>query len=265
MISLCTSFDRLWRELCHGRWLRTIAARPRDRRLEQRLWVEVGPSLIRRVKQASCVVPRAAVRFGTMAKTNIGVLLANAGALIFDCDGTLIETAPIYAQAWASGFGLSGKGMSAEWYKARAGLSEHVLMDDFESQHGVVLDREATLAHMRETFLKQLASLREIAVVTGIARQNHGKRPMAVASGGPAAIVKPSLKAAGLASIFDTVVTFDDVGRAKPEPDLFLEAARRLGVTAEQCLVFEDSLQGIEAAKRAGMQFVDIAELDRAA
>lgn len=200
-----------------------------------------------------------------MPKTNIDVLVAKADALIFDCDGTLIETAPIYARAWASGFGLSGKAMSADWYKARAGLSEYVLMDDFEARHGAVLDREATLAQMRETFLKELASLREITVVAEIARRNHGERPMAVASGGPAAIVEPSLKAAGLASIFDTVVTFDDVGRAKPEPDLFLEAARRLGVAPERCLVFEDSLQGIEAAKRAGMDVVDVAELDIAA
>jgi HAD superfamily hydrolase (TIGR01509 family) len=110
-----------------------------------------------------------------------------------------------------------------------------------------------------------LASLREIAVVAEIARRNHGERPMAVASGGPAAIVEPSLKATGLASIFDTVVRFDDVGRAKPEPDLFLEAARRLGVTPERCLVFEDSLQGIEAARRAGMHVADVAELDLAA
>jgi HAD superfamily hydrolase (TIGR01509 family) len=155
--------------------------------------------------------------------------------------------------------------MSADWYQARAGLSEYVLMDDFEAQHRVALDRAATRAQMRETFLKELASLREIAMVAETARRNHGKRPTAVASGGPATIVEPSLKATGLANIFDTVVTFDDVGRAKPEPDLFLEAARRLGVTPERCLAFEDSCQGIEAAKRAGMHVVDVAELDIAA
>jgi len=196
-----------------------------------------------------------------MPTTDIDALLAKAGALIFDCDGTLIETASLYARAWASGFALSGKTMSVDWYNARAGLSEHVLMDAFEAQHLVKLDQEATVTKMRETFLKELALLREIAVVAEIARRNYGKRPMAVASGGPAAIVEPSLKATRLHGLFDIVVTLDDVGRAKPEPDLFLEAARRLGVPPERCLVFEDSLQGIEAARQAGMHVVDVAGL----
>jgi HAD superfamily hydrolase (TIGR01509 family) len=65
---------------------------------------------------------------------------------------------------------------------------------------------------------------------------------MAVASGGPAAIVVPYLRATGLLS-FDVIVTFDDVGRPKAEPDLFIEAARRLSVPPERCLVFEDSSQ----------------------
>jgi len=197
-----------------------------------------------------------------MPTANIDALLAKADALIFDCDGTLIETASLYARAWASGFALSGKNMSADWYQARAGLSEYVLMDAFEEQHGVKLDREATVAKMRETFLNELALLREIVVVAAIARRNHGERPMAVASGGPAAIVEPSLKATGLYGLFDAVVTLDDVGRAKPAPDLFLEAARRLGVPPERCLVFEDSFQGIEAARQARMHVVDVAGLD---
>ena len=199
-----------------------------------------------------------------MSITNTDALLAKVDALIFDCDGTLIETASLYARAWASGFALSDKHMSVDWYTARAGLSEYVLMDAFEAQHGVKLDREATVRKMRETFLKELALLREIAVVAEIARRNHGARPMAVASGGPAAIVEPSLKATGLHGLFDTVVTLDDVGRAKPEPDLFLEAARRLGVPPERCLVFEDSLQGIEAARQAGMHVIDVAGVDKA-
>jgi len=197
----------------------------------------------------------------TIPITDIDALLAKADALIFDCDGTLIETASLYARAWASGFALSGINMSVDWYKARAGLSEYVLMDDFEGRHGVKLDRDATVAKMRETFLKELSLLREIDAVAAIARRNHGERPMAVASGGPAAIVVPSLEASCLYGLFDTVVTLDDVGRAKPEPDLFLEAARRLGVPPERCLVFEDSLQGIEAARQAGMHVVDVADL----
>ena len=81
---------------------------------------------------------------------------------------------------------------------------------------------------------------------------------MAVASGGPAAIVIPTLEVTALRSLFDTVVTIEDVKRPKPDPDLFLEAAKRLNVAPAQCLVLEDSREGLEAAKRAGMRVIDV-------
>lgn len=84
---------------------------------------------------------------------------------------------------------------------------------------------------------------------------------MAVASGGSKEIVKASLQVLGLTPLFDTIVTFDDVGEAKPKPDLFLEAAKRLNIPNELCLVFEDSVQGIEAASRANMPCCDIRKL----
>ena len=175
-------------------------------------------------------------------------------AIIFDCDGTLIDSAPIYARAWAAGFAASGIEMAPDWYLQRNGLSEHVLMKQFEEAFGVTLDRAATVATMRLAFLEALADLREIEAIAGIARLASTRMPIAVASGGPRAIVQPSLRQTGLDRLFRTVVTFDDVGIAKPAPDLFLEAARRMGVEPAQCLVLEDSKTGIDAARAAGMQ-----------
>jgi HAD superfamily hydrolase (TIGR01509 family) len=80
---------------------------------------------------------------------------------------------------------------------------------------------------------------------------------MAVASGGSQAIVSATLQATVL-ELFDVIVTIDEVGRAKPAPDLFLETARRLGVPAKACLVFEDGREGFEAARLAGMRAVDV-------
>jgi beta-phosphoglucomutase-like phosphatase (HAD superfamily) len=182
-------------------------------------------------------------------------------AIIFDCDGTLVDTPPVYARAWAAGFRSSGKDMAPDWYFARAGMSEYVLMDAFEAEQGVTLRRSEVVSLMREAFLEALTDLREIDAITAIARENQGRLPMAVASGGSHAIVSATLRATGLLDLFDTVVTIDDVGRAKPAPDLFLEAARRLGVPPEECLVFEDSREGLEAAHRAGMQAVDVVAL----
>jgi beta-phosphoglucomutase-like phosphatase (HAD superfamily) len=189
----------------------------------------------------------------------------DVGAIIFDCDGTLVDTPPLYARAWAAGLASSGVEMAADWYLARAGMSEYVLMDAFEAEHGVTLQRDAVVGRMRQAFVQGMAELREIEAVTAVARGNRGRRPMAVASGGSRAIVAGTLEITGLKPLFDTVVTLDDVGRAKPEPDLFLEAARRLGVAPGACLVFEDSREGLEAAHRAGMRAVDVLGLVRGA
>ncbi|MGS4990846.1 HAD family hydrolase [Roseibium sp. RP-7] len=188
-------------------------------------------------------------------------LLQRAQALIFDCDGTLVQTPTLYAGAWQDAFRAAGHHMEPDWYHARAGMSEHVLLDDYEAEHGVTVDRPLAVREMRTAVLARIGEVGEIEVISAIARRFHGKLPMAVASGGPQEVVLASLKETGLLPLFDTVVTIDDVAHAKPAPDLFLEAASRLGVAAAQCLVFEDSHQGLEAAHNAGMPVVDVNRL----
>lgn len=192
---------------------------------------------------------------------DLKTLLAQAGAIIFDCDGTLVNTPPIYARAWMAGFLRAGKPITADWYLARDGMSEYVLMDAFEAETGLKLNREEVVGTVRAAFLEALAELQEIEAITRIARENHGRLPMAVASGGPKEIVLPTLKVTGLRDLFDTVVTIEDVGRAKPAPDLFLEAARQLGVPPASVLVFEDTSEGLEAASEAGMKAIDVANV----
>ncbi|MEZ2410569.1 HAD family hydrolase [Bosea sp. RCC_152_1] len=183
---------------------------------------------------------------------------ADAEALIFDCDGTLVDTLPIYAGAWAHGFMASGKTMDRAWYLERAGYSEHGLMDQFDAEHDVEVDRDQVIRLMRQRFLADINSVREISAVAGIARDYLGVLPMAVASGGSREIVSACMEAAGLISLFTAVVTIEDVTRPKPNPDLFLEAARRLGVAPSKCIVFEDSPQGMQAAENAGMRAIDV-------
>ncbi len=185
-------------------------------------------------------------------------MLEGRRAIIFDCDGTLVDSAPIYARAWAAGFATAGGEMARDWYLQRNGLSEHVLMNQFEEAFGVTLDRAATVARMRLAFLEAIADLREIKTVAEIARLASRRMPIAVASGGPRAIVQRSLRQTGLDRLFRTIVTFDDVGIAKPAPDLFLEAGRRIGVEPAECLVLEDSKTGLDAALAAGMGCVDV-------
>lgn len=185
----------------------------------------------------------------------------SARALIFDCDGTLADSATLYAHVIAEGFAHTGIYMEPDWYYPRHGLSSPDLMDAFESEFGVRIERDAALQTMARLYLEKISDLKEVKVVADIARHFHGTKPMAVASGGPATIVTASLDALGLLSLFDTVVTYEDTGKAKPDPSLFLEAARRLKVAPHDCLVFEDSPQGLEAAFNAGMPVIDITKL----
>jgi len=185
-------------------------------------------------------------------------LLHSARALIFDCDGTLVKTPDLYGKGWRKAFRNAGLDMELAWYHLRAGMSEHMLMDAYEQEHNVKLDRERTVQDLRTALLQDMPSVREIREIASVARRFHGLKPMAVASGGPREIVRASLDAAGLLQLFDTVVTIDDVNNAKPAPDLFLEAAERLGVATRFCLVLEDSPQGLQAAGNAGMSVIDV-------
>jgi HAD superfamily hydrolase (TIGR01509 family) len=81
---------------------------------------------------------------------------------------------------------------------------------------------------------------------------------MAVASGGERSIVEATLNTIGLRDFFNTIVSVNDVTRGKPAPDIFLLAAQRLGVTPSECIVYEDSEGGLEAAHRAQMRSIDV-------
>lgn len=101
-------------------------------------------------------------------------------------------------------------------------------------------------------------TVKEVQAVAEVARSHYGKVPMAVASGGEMTVLEATLNNVRLRNLFDVVVSIDDVERGKPEPDIFLLAAQRLGTAPEDCIVYEDSDAGLEAARRAGMRSIDV-------
>jgi beta-phosphoglucomutase-like phosphatase (HAD superfamily) len=185
-------------------------------------------------------------------------------ALIFDCDGTLVDTAPAHLRALQIGLAALELTMTPEWYYPRGGLTPDALWDEYEAHLGVArLPRESLSERYTAAFQEGLDRLEEVTVIAEVARAWHGRVPMAVASNGRRLNVEASLRATKLLSLFDWVVAAEDVTHGKPEPDVFLEAARRMKVEPEGCIVFEDSNEGLEAAKRAGMRAIDIREFFR--
>jgi len=179
-------------------------------------------------------------------------------ALIFDCDGTLADTMPAHYRAWVDVMGREGILFPEDRFYALAGTPTREIIRMLAADAGKTVDIPALVRAKEDAFLVQIAEVVPIAPVVDIARAARGVHPMAVASGGQRRIVERTLAQIGVLDWFGALVTAEDTVRHKPDPDLFLEAAHRLGVPPEICVVYEDADLGIEAARRAGMHWVDV-------
>jgi len=148
----------------------------------------------------------------------------------------------------------------AQFY-ALAGMPTVAIIRQLAAEQGVTLgdDQPAEMSHRKESlYVSMIDDVQAVPEVYAIAKRYRDELPMAVASGGDSWVVKRTLQAIGVLDWMQAVVGAEDTERHKPEPDVFLEAARRLGVDAPACAVFEDSDLGLLAARRAGMESVDI-------
>jgi beta-phosphoglucomutase-like phosphatase (HAD superfamily) len=180
-------------------------------------------------------------------------------ALIFDCDGTLVDTAPAHLRALQQALEPLALTMTPAWYYPRVGLTPDALMDEYEAQlSGAAPPRQGIFERYNVAFQSGLHLIEEIDVIAEIAREWRGRVPKAVASNGRRRNVEATLRVTKLLPLFDCIVAAEDVVHGKPEPDVFLEAARRMNVDPGRCVVFEDSNEGLEAAHRAEMRGIDI-------
>lgn len=183
------------------------------------------------------------------------------GALLFDCDGTLAETAELHHYALARAIRNLGHDLPKQWYLERVGLSLDKLLEEFKQLCGEQLLGKDVSPFEEEIYCGNISMIREINEVASIVRNNAGKIPMAVVSSSSRRMVLATLDALRLRLFFSAVVTMEDIANAKPAPDGFLKAAERLGVEPCRCLVFEDSPQGMDSAGRANMTVKDVASL----
>ncbi|MGB8802750.1 MAG: HAD family phosphatase [Candidatus Acidiferrales bacterium] len=182
----------------------------------------------------------------------------NFAALLFDCDGTLADTAELHHYAIAAAAKSFGHDLAKEWYLERVGLSLDQLLKEFKNLCGVQLHRKDLSPIEEEIYCRNTSMIREIATVASIVRKNAGKLPMAVVSSSTRRMVIATLEALRLTPYFSAVITVEDVENPKPAPDGFLKAAQRLGIDPSRCLVFEDSQHGLDAARSANMTAQDV-------
>jgi HAD superfamily hydrolase (TIGR01509 family) len=182
------------------------------------------------------------------------------GGFIFDCDGTLADSMPLYHRAWRAALSAGGATFDFSWelFTSRAGMSTLLTVNGLNHQFGTALDAASVEQRQHAEYLALIEGVKPILPVVALARAHLGKLPMSVASGGTRPLVERTLDLIGVRQLFSHVLVASDVARGKPEPDLFLLAAERMGVPPERCLVFEDGEPGIVAAGRAGMHVVRV-------
>ena len=181
-------------------------------------------------------------------------------AVIFDCDGTLVDSMPAHFEAWCEALALYGAGgvFKEDVFFAMGGRPTLDIVVELNDEYDLRLDPAAEALAKREFFLKRLDLVTLIEEVAAFAEGLRGKVPMAIATGGSRFVIEKTLKIVGVADWFDEVVTADDVIHGKPAPDIFLKAAELLGVAPSKCLALEDAPAGIIAAQNAGMQVIAI-------
>lgn len=184
-------------------------------------------------------------------------------ALIFDMDGTLVDSGQLHEHAWTATLQKYAIPIDRLLMRSLAGVPTkgtiEILLGKFQMQVDASLDemndfKELWVHQNMERFVKPTA-------LVEIAKHYHGQKPMAVGTGAYTQEAQTILKLCGLDQFVQIVVGADQVINPKPAPDTFLRCAQLLGAIPENCVVFEDSKLGLQAAARAGMAGVDVLEV----
>jgi beta-phosphoglucomutase-like phosphatase (HAD superfamily) len=180
-----------------------------------------------------------------------------AKALIFDIDGTLADTMDVHYRAWEEVAARYGFIYPRDVFDELAGIPTKKIMGILNERFHLNFT-EAAVMEKEQAFLKLINEVKPIEPIAEIARKYKGILPMALGTGGTKYFAELTIKTIGFEGFFDILVSADDVENHKPAPDTFLKCAHLMKVEPEFCVVFEDGIQGFEAARRAGMIVVDV-------
>ena len=178
--------------------------------------------------------------------------------LVFDCDGTIADTMPLHYQAWVRALREHQAEFPEAMFYEMAGIPTVRIIEILNERHGYDIPVQEAADQKEALYVALVDQVEPIEPVVQLVRAYAGRLPMAVATGATRAICSKTLRSLHLLEHFQAIVTADDVRHGKPAPDIFLEAARRLGVKPDECYAFEDADLGLQAARAAGMVAVDI-------
>lgn len=184
-------------------------------------------------------------------------------AILFDMDGLLVDSEPVWHRAESAVMQAWGAPWTEEHARACTGRGLPETIRLMAEIAGKPLDFERDLEMLVGAFLARAVSVHEKPGARALVEATQRARiASAVASSSPRRVVTKMLTSLELASFFSLLVTGDDVVKKKPEPDIFLLAAQRLGVAPADCLVIEDSVAGATAGRRAGMMVIAVPDAE---
>lgn len=183
------------------------------------------------------------------------------GGYIFDLDGTLVDSMPTHFRAWRRALRRNGAPADIfEWeeFTSHGGMFAVDIVAKLNRDYGLAMDPHAVADEKRRNYCdlllhEPLPVIPETMELVYRLRERH--IPYAIGTGSMIIGAQETLRSAGVLDLFPIMVTPGDVppGRGKPNPDIFLLCAERMGVSPVDCIVFEDAVPGIRAAEAAGM------------
>ncbi|PYE43255.1 HAD family phosphatase [Paenibacillus barcinonensis] len=181
-------------------------------------------------------------------------------AVIFDMDGVLIDSEPIYFEIERSSFHHFGADVTIQEHHSFVGVTLESMWQQVIDKYQVNTPLEEILVYHQQQVMEQMLAHPGLTPMPGVERWVqwlHEQRiPIAVASSSPRALIDLIMDKTGLAPYFEVRMTGEEVEHGKPAPDIFIAAAKQIGISPANCLVIEDSRNGVQAAKSASMRCI---------
>jgi HAD superfamily hydrolase (TIGR01509 family) len=182
-------------------------------------------------------------------------------AVLWDLDGTLVDSAEFHWLSWRDTMAAEGVAITYQQFIETFGQKNDRILPGWLGP-GADAERIRRIGDAKEAEYRRLAGVRGLTALPGAAlwvRRLHSQAwRQAIASSAPRENVGVMLRALSLEEMFDAIVSAEDVSRGKPDPQVFLTAADRVGVPPESCIVVEDAAAGVEAARRAGIKCIGV-------